>query len=102
MQRDPAASMNVSAKAEAVVTSHEEPHDSAVAGMWLVETEISYERSKAVRSIYFHLTEIVAGSVTIDWVHCPRFGGFSPAALRSNANGVRTRVTRLRNMGPTP
>ena len=51
------------------------------------------ERSKAVRSIYFPLTGIVAGSVTIDWDHWPRFGGFSPAALRSNANGVRTQVT---------
>ena len=39
VQRDPAASMNVSAKAEAVVTSHEELRDSAVAGAWLVETE---------------------------------------------------------------
>ena len=26
------------------------------------------ERSKAVRSIYFPLTGIVAGSVTIDWI----------------------------------
>ena len=39
VQRDPAASMIVSSKAGAVVTSHEEPHDSAVAGAWLVETE---------------------------------------------------------------
>ena len=62
----------------------------------------SDERSKAVRSVYFPLTGIVAGSLTIDWDHWPRFGGFSPAALRSNANGVGTRVTRLRMCGPTP
>ena len=39
VQRDPATSMNVSSKVEAVVTSHEVPHDSAVAGAWLVETK---------------------------------------------------------------
>jgi len=39
VQRDPDASMIVSSKAGAVVKSHDEPHASAVAGAWLVETE---------------------------------------------------------------
>ena len=40
MQRDPAASNNVFSKAGVTTTSHEVPHDPAVAGAWLLETEI--------------------------------------------------------------